>query len=211
VGIKAWLQAHWRGGGKAAKSKAELSIHIHEDDWGMRSLVPLAAFAEIQQDIAKAQEASAKNAAPNGGGWTDMYIARPPSIDYSAIPLRLNDAVEVLAKHFPRIPKFTATASAGFSSDVRDPYGSYETEAQCYGTGSSCFIKLEHRDAVVNSIWFEGRTNKHEDISRLREAVIALNAIVPSVIADYWLSASGVISDRDFMDRYFDALLLPGA
>ncbi|MEJ0022849.1 MAG: hypothetical protein WDN76_04990 [Alphaproteobacteria bacterium] len=175
----------------------------------MRSLVPLAAFAEVQQDVERAQTEGAKNAAPSGLGWSDIYLARPPTIDYSAIPLRLRDAAALLEKWFPRILNFTATASAGFSPGVRDPYGSYETDAQCYGTGASCFIKLEHKESVVHGIWFEGQTDNREDMSRLRHGLMALDAIVPSAIADYWLSTSGAIGDQAFMDRYFDALLSP--
>jgi hypothetical protein len=183
------------------------SIHIHEDDWAMRSLVPLAALAEARSDVAKAKDAGARNADPNGLGWTDMHIAQRPSVDYATIPLRLDDAAALLAQHFPRILNFTATASAGFSSDARDPYGTYETEAQCYGADASCFIKLEHEGGVVHGIWFEAGTGRHEDLSRLRAALVALDTIVPSAIVDYWISASGAIGNRAFMDQYFDALL----
>jgi len=175
----------------------------------MRSLVPLAAYDEVSRDVEKARIAGEKNAHPSGFGWTDIYVAQAPSIDYSAIPLRLADAVAIFEKYFSRIPRFTATAMAGFSSDKKDPYGSYETEAFCYGTGAACFVKLEPKEDIVKYIWFETRTDVQEDVAKLRGALADLNRFVPSAIVDYWFSVAGRVGDQIFMDRYFAELLPP--
>ena len=79
----------------AADKIIEPAIHIHEDAYGMRSLVPIAAYSEAHQDVEKAREAGERNASPTGMGWTDVYVAQAPSIDYSAVPLKLADAVRV--------------------------------------------------------------------------------------------------------------------
>lgn len=172
----------------------------------MRTLVPMAALEEAARDVEKARLAGEANADPNGLGWTDVYIAQSPSIDYSEIPLSLNDAANVLSGHFPRIRDFVATASAGFSSKEKDPYGSYESDAQCYGTGADCFVKLEHKDGIVRQIWFECRTKEQSDVLRLRDALVAINATVASAIIDYWLDAAGAISNTEFLNRYFEEL-----
>lgn len=54
-------------------------IHIHEDDWGMRNLYPFAALSDAEKDIAEAAAAAERNRNPSGFGYTDMYIASPPS------------------------------------------------------------------------------------------------------------------------------------
>jgi hypothetical protein len=110
----------------AADNILEPAIHIHEDAYGMRSLVPISAYAEAHQDVEKAREAGERNASPTGMGWTDVYVAQAPSTDYSAIPLKLADAVRVFEKYFPRVRRFTATASAGFDPNVKDPFGGYQ-------------------------------------------------------------------------------------
>ena len=199
------------GTASAADKIVEPVIHIHEDAYGMRSLVPIAAYAEAHQDVEKAREEGERNASPTGMGWTDVYVAQAPSIDFSSVPLRLADAVRVFEKYFPRISRFTATASAGFDPNVKDPFGSYQTQAYCYGTGAACFVKLEHKDDIVIQIWFECWTNVREDAFQLRAALTELNESVPSAIIDYYLSAAGKISDVDFMNRYFEALEPPAS
>lgn len=197
--------------GASAEKFSEPGIHIHEDAYGMRSLVPMAAFGEAHQDIEKAREAGERNASPTGLGWTDVYVAQAPSVDYSSIPLRLADAVKVFEKYFPRVRRFTATASAGFNPEIKDPFGSYQADAHCYGTGAACFVKLEHKDDIVLQIWFECWTNIRDDASQLRAALTEFNESVPSAIIDYYLSAAGKIGDVDFMNRYFEDLRPPSS
>lgn len=48
-------------------------IHIHEDDWGMRNLYPLAVRREAEADVADAAAAAEKNRDPSGFGYTDIY------------------------------------------------------------------------------------------------------------------------------------------
>lgn len=186
--------------------KPEASIHVHEDDYGMRVLVPAAALADVQRDQANAKEHHARHTDQNGLT-TKPYAIRRPSLDYSAIPLRVTDAAAALEKHFPRVRKFTATATSGFEPRKIDAYGSYETDAYCFGASAECFIKLEDKDHIVREIWFECLTSDREEIARFRAALNALNIIAPSAIADYWFNECGAISDQEFMDRYCRALL----
>ena len=59
----------------------------------------------------------------------------------------------------------------------------------------------------MHGIWFEATTDSAEELGRLRAVLVAVDAIVPSAIVDYWISASGAAGDRGFMDRYFQVLL----
>ena len=67
-------------------------------------------------------------------------------------------------------------------------------------------MKLEHKDGVVKAIWFECRTAEPDDIFRLRAALVALNAIVPSAVVDYWINAVGPVGDQEFLGKYFEDL-----
>jgi hypothetical protein len=184
----------------------EISIHIHEDDWGMRNLYPLEALREASADVQEASEASSRNRAPDGIGWTDVHLISQPSLDYSTVGLALTDARSALEPLMPRVRKFTATAGAGFEPGRHDPLGSYEQDAYCYGFGAACFIKLEAQGDIVKHIWFECRTEDPEKVAALRCAVLAIDALIPSAIADYWNEMAGAVRDLAFLDQYFHGL-----
>jgi len=132
-----------------------------------------------------------------------------PATDYSALGLRLTDAVAVLEPLMPRVRRFNATATAGFDPGVRDAWGTYDQEAYCYGFGASCFLKLDVDGNFVKRIWFECRTQDVGNINALRKAMLAINALVPSAIADYWNDMVGAIQDSAFLDQYFQELTRP--
>ena len=184
----------------------ERAIHIHEDDWGMRSVIPLGALPEASADMTRSIEAAKRNRAPDGVGWTDVHVIAEPATDFAAAGLSLAAASAALAALMPRIRKFTATATAGFDTTRRDPWGSYEEDAHCYGFDDTCYVKLESEGDLVKTIWFECRTDEPEKLAALRRAFVAIDALVPSAITDYWLHGTGAIADATFLDRYFQAL-----
>jgi len=185
-------------------------IHIHEDDWGMRNLYPAAAQREVDEDIEAAREASLKNRAPSGIGWTDVHIIEQPSTNYSQAGLRLTDAVTALGSILPRVKRFYATACGGFDLAKRDPWGSYDDDAWCFGH-QHCYIKLEVKDDLVTQIWFDLSSSKPGDADALRRAFAAIDRLVPSLVADYYLNSQGLVADREFLDAYFQDLTTQAA
>jgi hypothetical protein len=183
-----------------------IKIHIHEDDWGMRNLYPEAAWDEAAADIRKAAEAAADNRDPSGYGFSDIYIINPPQRTFAEIGIRLAAAVSALAGIMPQVAEFNATIGAAIGRVERDPYGSYDAAPHCYGYGPGCYLKIEAGSELVSSIWFEARSNDVAQLGQLRAAVRAVNSITPVVIADYWLDASGRVSDDKFLDAYFREL-----
>jgi hypothetical protein len=172
----------------------------------MRCLHPLVAVDEVADDVRAADAASEANRAPDGIGWTNVHVIAPPEHDYAEAGLRLDQADAVLTPILPRVRRFTATASAGFGLDAHDPFGTYEDEAYCYGLDATCFLKLEAGGSLVRQVWFHVATPDPERLAQLRQAIVALDQLVPSIVADYCLHCTGVVRDRDFLDRYVRAL-----
>jgi hypothetical protein len=181
-------------------------IHIHEDDWGMRSLYPIAARSEVANDLDAAREAGERNRDPSGIGWTDVYMARPPSKDYREAGLMLAVAAAALEPIMPRVKRFCATASGGFGREARDPVGFYEEEAWCFGRGAHCYIKLDVKEDLVERIWFDLSSSNPADAAALRLSIEAIDQLAPSVVADYSLDAEGLVADPDFLNDYFQRL-----
>lgn len=181
-------------------------IHIHEDDCGMRNLYPLAALTEAEKDIAEAAAAAERNRCPSGLGYTDIYIATPPSTDYTDVGLSIVDVEQALTPIFPRVRFFNATILSAIGSDQLDPYGSYEEDAWCFGLGKRCYMKLETKGSMVSQIWFDLHTNDSDEIQQFRKAVEAINKLTPSIIVDYFLDFVGVVSNSNVLNGYLAAL-----
>lgn len=178
------------------------AIHIHEDDWAMRNLYPEEAADQVVDEMLAAYEAGERNRAPGGSGWTDLHVIKPPSIDYSDVRLSLAETAAALASVLPRVRRFNATLSSLIGSVERDPLGSYEEEAWCFGRSRDCFIKLEPEGELVRGIWFELRGTDPADAAAIRAAIEAVDRLAPSFLADYWLSFASP-ADGEGLDAYF--------
>jgi len=179
-------------------------IHIDEDSWALRNLYPLAAESHVLGDMKAATAADERNRDPTGFGWSDVHIITPPSISYLDMELRLGDAAEALEPIMPRVKRFYATASAGFEPGKRDPFGSYDEDAWCFGRGVHCFMKLDVEGDLVKTIWFNLSSDDPSDIAALRRSIEAINKLVPSVVSDYLEEMVGRAGDSAFLDRYLD-------
>lgn len=156
-------------------------IHVHEDDWGMRVLYPAVAEFEILADM-KAGAAAAANARdPSGVGWTEIQRIKQPSTTYADVGLRVGDAARVLESAMPRVRRFYATASGGFGDARRDPYGSYDDDAWCFGFGEYCYVKIDVVGERIEQIWFDLSTSDPASVSALRRSFEALDSLVSTV------------------------------
>jgi hypothetical protein len=87
----------------------------------------------------------------------------------------------------------------------RDPLGVYEDEALCFGA-QEAFVKLDVDAGMLDAVWFDLHTGDAAKVSGLRDALLALDAETPCVIADYLLAVTGPVSDAPFLDAHFAAL-----
>jgi hypothetical protein len=183
-------------------------IHIHEDDWGLRNLYPVAAFAEVAADMRAAADAAEQNRAPDGSGWTDLHLIRPPSAETASFDIRLERLVPKLSALMPRVRRFKATAMAGFEPGVDDPYGHADDDPVCYGFDAGCFVKVEVKGGRAGAIWYDCTTADADRLRRLRAAFLAIDRLAPCVVGDYVLDIAGPVGDTAFLERYF-ALFAP--
>jgi hypothetical protein len=181
-------------------------IHIHEDDRGMRNLYPIAARVEAENDIAAAAAAAERNRYPSGFGYADIYITKPPSTDYTEVGLAVSDVEEALTSFLPRMRVFNATIFSAMRNDERDPFGSYDDDALCFGLGPHCYIKFEIEGPLVRSIWFDLNTNDAADFQLFRSAIHAIDALASSIIVDYFLNFTGIVSEPSVLSEYLVAL-----
>lgn len=171
----------------------------------MRNLYPLASQSEVRADVQEAIAAAGKNQDPSGCGWTGMHVIKPPSMTYVDAGLLLSDAAAALQEIMPCVRRFYAGTFASIGSARRDPSGSYEEDAWCFGFDERCYLKLEPKGDHVEHIWFDLGRTRPAHAAALRRAVAAIDRLAPSLIADYFLDVAVPAGDADQLDRYFAA------
>lgn len=190
---------------EALEPARDPAIHIHEDDWGMRNLFPASCLYHVAGDIAEAKAFG--DAHFDGGGWTEMRAIQSPPTSFREAGVTIASLVAALEPILPRVRRFNATISSMINSDSRDPYGSYETDAICFGYHRDCFIKIDPADDVlVGAVWYQADRCSHPELDALRRGLLAINAATPVVVADYWLDFSGPLTDPALVERYFAEL-----
>lgn len=210
--IRSWLNTLTQG--HAAKpaitrdsigpsNEGEAVIHVHDDDWGMRNIYPMAVQSEVAVDLEKAAATAAASKSPHGIGWSELHLVQEPSTDYVTAGLQLAAVASAIAPFLPRVKRFYATIGSAMGSADRDPWGSYEDDAWCFGFGPHCYIKVDEEGQLVKAIWFDISSNAPADVAALRSAMLAINELVPSFIADYFMEARVPIDNADLLDLYF--------
>lgn len=181
-------------------------IHIHEDDWGLRNVYPLAARTEVAEDLAHAVREGETNRLPAGSGWSDVHLIKSPAASYAEAGLQVADVANALAAIMPRVRRFYATAFSGFASASRDPLGSYDEDAWCFGFGRRCFVKIDPDAERVGAIWFDLTDDDSAHLQALGQALQAIDALEPSFIADYVMDAEVAIADHQALAAHLRRL-----
>jgi hypothetical protein len=200
----------WRGRRRASKealapitADIATAIQMHEDDWGMKGLYPMAAKEELSAQLADAFGGGRENLHPSGIGWTRHYVVQTPSTTYVDAGLRLADAAAALARIMPRVRSLYIGIPQEGGRPEHDAAGHYDDDAWCFGYGSDCYIGLEVAGEHVRHIWFDLTRNAPDEVTALRTAMLAINRLMPSAIVDLRMAAMAPIDDRDLFDRYF--------
>ena len=181
-------------------------IHIHEDDYGLRALHPLAARAEVRTDLAAAVKSGIEHEAP-GGGWTQMHVITPPRATFAGTGLALEALKAALAAHLPRVSRFVMTAGGGFTPGSHDSYGVYDDAPVCYGFDEEAYVIVETGGAgghgAVQAIHFERSTENPASLTALAAALRAVDALTPCLLADYAWDVEGAVADAAWFEGYW--------
>ena len=183
---------------KPETTTVENSINIHEDHVGMRNLFPSIVSDAVFAEMDKAIEASEKNRSESGLGWDDIHVPELPEKDYSDAGLLLEECAKVLEEVLPRVNNFIIGLTPN------NPFYCKEEDAYCYGFGNHLFIKLETKGQFVSNIWYDIQTHDMNELTTIRQAFLAIEALSSSVITDFWLQSDGYLADSSFLDAYFE-------
>ena len=94
---------------------------LHEDEWGMIDLIPEENRAHAQSVVGEAAAHAAAHPAPDGVGYTAVYVAPEPLCPLSMRALTVSGLAGLLGSRWRRV----ARVRSGYASHREDLAGAY--------------------------------------------------------------------------------------
>ena len=123
-------------------------LFMHEDDWGQIEVLPASCADWCAQELARIGAFAAQHEAPDGSGWTDMYVRKPGPATLESLAIPFGEAVDAIGRH---LPAFDMVVSGTFSAQC--PHRS----RCCWPIGLAAAPSLSptptRRRATAESFW----------------------------------------------------------
>jgi hypothetical protein len=164
-------------------------FNLHEDEWGMIDLVPVENRPQSEQTVRQAEAHAEAHRAPDGVGWTAMYIAPAPEISLSARGLTLDALTTLLGPGWRRAAK------------VNSGYGrSFEPISTAFALlqGSSALYGSLGENGVVRALHLDRRGLD----PALAPALHRLGTLQRLIAIDLWIDRVVDLADRHAVDEY---------
>lgn len=175
------------------------SIGFVDDSEGMRCIYPIAEMSNVRRDMQKAEEIHASEPGDGQYGFYNIHVIEEPKVKFKDYNLKVADCISLLSAYLPRAREYVVYPIGQFNGK--------EEGVIVFGE-NYMFIKIEPEGEFVQYLWFECMPNESQAhlMATFREAFLAIDAVVPSMIADYWMDAFGAIGDDRFLSAYLHTL-----
>lgn len=164
---------------------------LHEDDWGMIDLQPRENLAAAQTTVSEAREHGETHRAPDGLGYTAVYVAPEPQLPLSARALSLSTLSELLGRGWQRL----ASVTSGYST-----YREELPRAFAFTDGTSVLYG-HHREGLVETLHLHRPSAHPTLIATLHSLGVTLRLI----LQDLWCDAVIDLADRAALTGYLQA------
>ncbi len=152
-------------------------IYVHEDDYCQQQLLPRKAAEFAGTELKKIGDFANAHRAPDGLGWTEMYVRKKAPVELPALKIKREDFASIVSLSFPL---FDAVFT-GYSS-YREPCN----KTAAWGTTDQCALFANwDDDGIIQSIWAEFFDRDKESINAATSVVRALGVRYPLVYVDW--------------------------
>lgn len=174
-------------------------IYFHEDDYCQQQILPASEKISATDELAKISEFSKEHEAPNGVGWTDVYVRQRTGAGFDALRITRTQLEEAIQEFFP---KFDA---------VYTGYSSYRQECKstgAWGTSDSCCIFADwNEDDIIQNVWTSFFDDSEDSISLAAQMVSALASYSPLIYIDWaWDYTVDPSNEEEFIRLLKDKL-----
>jgi hypothetical protein len=178
---------------------AKREIYFHEDDHCQQELLPREALAFVETQIKKIGEFAAAHRAPDGTGWTDMYLRPQPPATFRTFAMTKNDFDALISPHLPPFD----LVYTGYSS-----YRERCRNTAAWGTSPHNAIFVDWDDeGIICNIWTQFFESDEKSLLAASKAVAALGTLHSLIYVDWaWGYACEVTNEEAFASRLRDKL-----
>lgn len=162
-------------------------LFVHEDDWGMISLVPAENRADRIAVVEAARTHGEAHRAPDGLGWTAMAIAPSPPTELDVRKITLATLGAVLGTSWRPVARLT-TGYSSYREDVATGYAFQLPDGPAlYG----CVV-----DGVISQLHITQISHSAAD------ALHQLGSMFGLILCDLWSDQVVELAGRSAVDAY---------
>jgi hypothetical protein len=169
-------------------------IYYHEDDYCQIEVLPVSNWQHCAEQMGEIQTFSEAHKAPNGMGWTQMYMRpdNPVGLSHSGI------AITALRSALARVAEEYGPVYTGYST-YREL--SKNTVAFCAADGA--ILYADHNDAgVVEHIWLTLDPTTEDQKSRALSLFMSLAEQGEFLLSDWGWCALVMLKDSGALSQY---------
>lgn len=161
---------------RALFASPERIVFVEEDSWGEVEVLPASNADWCRAEFDKIAAFSDEHRAPDGVGWTDIYIRKPAPSSLAALRIPLAPALAALRQH---LPAFDSVTSGSF----------YEPEpvakARAFGPSPKTALILigDENEIIVESILI--LADEDDGAARVMTALEALPSSGRLMVVDW--------------------------
>jgi hypothetical protein len=172
-------------------------LFVHEDDWGQIEVLPVACRAWCEQEIARIAAFAARHAAPDGMGWTDMYVRQSAPVALESLRIPIDAAASAIGS---RLTCFNVVSSGTFSSP--EPVAHVRGFGPEANTGVVLAGDATRTHVSMITLVLHGTREQQRDVLA---ALAGLPAPSPLLLVDWLRGCVVPLDDSDAISRYLEA------
>jgi hypothetical protein len=173
---------------------AKRQIYFHEDDYCQQELLPREALPYAEAEIKKIAEFANSHRAPDGAGWTDVYVRQKPPVNFCALGMKKEEFDTVISPHLPPFD----LVYTGYSS-----YRERCRKAAAWGTSQQNAIFVDWDDeSIITNVWAQFFDSDEKSISAASKSIAALGMLHSLIYVDWaWSFACEILNEDAFAAR----------
>lgn len=181
------------------KRNPKREIYFHEDDYCQQQIVPQAVEVSTEEELKKISAFSAEHQAPDGVGWTDVYVREEPNLGFGDLGLTKEKFSCLLEGILPRFD----TVYTGYSSFRQEC-----TKTAAWGVSEDCCIYADwDENEIIQNVWTSFFDPSEDAVRRIVQAVEKIGENNSLIYVDWaWDYTVRLPPSNDFERKLRDKL-----
>jgi hypothetical protein len=169
-------------------------IYFHEDDYCQQELLPREALAHAEAEVEKIAEFADSHRAPDGAGWTDVYVRQKPPVSFRALGMKKEVFADAVS---PDLSPFDLVYT-GYSS-----YRERCKKTAAWGTATHNALFADWDDeGIITNVWAQFFDPDEKSLLAASKAVAALGMLHSIIYVDWaWGYTCEIINEEALASR----------